>query len=407
MANRIQVNSLRLVSMVLFAAVLMHRGAEAAELKVCVDKSNPASRMDVSVATAVGRLQGDTTRIVWFDGQGDGDDGISPRRFHKLTGSECQLVLGFPVDVQDAVLPEGVHATSPYARTGFVLVTRKHAVDSLDRLPKDSVVAVTYMTAPNLYFADHPGLSPLVFANNAGALHALDHGDVAAAMLWRPYIAQRLHGKASTATMSALDEPHAKWNLVALYGDASEAEARRFEQGIEQLRQSGALKKLLQPYADVMEPAPAPAVAASHPGRFAMTRWPSAQLLAVAGKKQAANAKVPPALYTPDQAEAGKQSFQSNCAVCHGPTLEGRAGPALKGPGFANPQAKFSVGDVFQILSLNMPAPAPGTLPHEDYVNIMAFILQQNGYPAGASPLTFEAAGKSKVKLLYRDEPAS
>ncbi len=397
MAKRIQRNTLRLVSTALFAAVLLHRGAEAAELKVCIDKSSPAAPMDVNVAKAVGRLQGDTTRIVWFNGQGDGDDGMSPRKFHKLTGSECQLLLGFPVDAQDAVVPEGVHATQPYARTGFVLVTRKHAVSSLKQLPKDSVVAVTYMTSPNLYFASYPELSPLVFTNDAESLHALDHGQVAAAMLWRPSIAHRLRGAAGALTMSALSEPHASWNLVALYGDAAQPAALRFERSIEQLRQSGALKKLLQPYADVMGPAPVSAIA-DHPTRFAVDRWPQGQLLAVAQKKPAP----PPALYTDAQAEAGKLTFQSNCAVCHGPTLEGRSGPALKGPSFATPQAHFSVGDIFKILSLNMPAPAPGTLPQEDYVNIMSFLLQQNGYPAGATALTFEGAGKSRVKLIYR-----
>jgi len=53
-----------------------------------------------------------------------------------------------------------------------------------------------------------------------------------------------------------------------------------------------------------------------------------------------------------------------------------------------------------------MPAPAPGTLPHDDYVNVMAFLLQQNGYPAGAQPLSFDDASKSKVKLIYREAHA-
>jgi polar amino acid transport system substrate-binding protein len=35
----------------------------------------------------------------------------------------------------------------------------------------------------------------------------------------------------------------------------------------------------------------------------------------------------------------------------------------------------------------------------------MAFLLQQNGYPAGSKALTFEDATKSKTKLLYRSEP--
>ncbi|MDB5977326.1 MAG: putative cytochrome c, class 1 [Nevskia sp.] len=97
----------------------------------------------------------------------------------------------------------------------------------------------------------------------------------------QPPNAQRLHGKVGAITMSALDEPHAKWNLVALYADASQPAAQRFEQGIEQLRQSGSLQKLLQPYADVMDTAPASAAAVSHPARFAVSQWPPAGLLSL------------------------------------------------------------------------------------------------------------------------------
>ncbi len=42
------------------------------------------------------------------------------------------------------------------------------------------------------------------------------------------------------------------------------------------------------------------------------------------------------------------------------------------------------------------------SLTHKDYVEIMAFLLQQNGYPAGSTALTFEEAKESKVQLIYR-----
>lgn len=401
MANRIQRNTVRLVSMALFAAVLLHRGAEAAELKVCIDKSSPSAQMDLGVARAIGHLRGEAAKVSWFDGQGDDDDGLSARKLRKLA-SGCELVLGFPVDAQSPALPDGVSATQPYARTGFVLVTRKRAPASLDQLPKDSVVAVTYMTAPNLYFASYPTLSPQVFISDAESLRAVSRGKVAGAMLWRPYVARHLGDKAAGGLkVSALAEPHADWNLVALYVDGSQAAARQFEQDIEQLRLSGQLQRLLQPYAEAPLPHTASGTAINRPTRLTVQQWPAARLIAVAEKKPSGAAKAPPALYTDTQADAGKQVFLSNCAVCHGPNLEGRSGPTLKGPAFATPQAHFSVGDIFKIVSQNMPAPAPGTLPHDDYVNVMSFLLQQNGYPSGTTPLTFESAGKSRVKLIY------
>jgi mono/diheme cytochrome c family protein len=390
MAMEINRGMLRLVSTALLAAVLLHRGAEAAELKVCVDRASPTARMDASLARAAAQVQGVQAQVIPFDGGSDADDdGLAPRVFRKLAATQCQLVLGFPLDAQDAAPPEGLRATRAYGRTGFVLVTRTAAPADLERLPEGSAVAVTYMTAPNLYFAAHPRLSPQVFTSDAASLHALRHGEVSAAMLWRPYVAA--HG--GSLRMSALHEPHAAWNLVALYAEANAPVAQGFELAVDELRRSGRLQPLLRPYADVAEPAPAPAryEGGAMPGR----------LISVAGRKNAA--KAPPSLYTAEQAEAGEHAFQQNCAMCHGPKLEGRAGPALKGPTFASPQAHFSVSDVFKIISQNMPASAPGTLPHEDYVNIMAFILQQNGYPAGATPLGFDDATKSRAKLVYRE----
>jgi hypothetical protein len=48
-----------------------------------------------------------------------------------------------------------------------------------------------------------------------------------------------------------------------------------------------------------------------------------------------------------------------------------------------------------------MPAATPGSLPDDLYVEIMAFILQQNGYPAGSTELTYDAADKSNVPMRY------
>ncbi len=130
---------------------------------------------------------------------------------------------------------------------------------------------------------------------------------------------------------------------------------------------------------------------------------PLAQQLAMtqnAGAGQETAGAVP-ALYTAAQAATGADKFAANCALCHGKKLQGRVGPALTGPNFASAKANFKVSDVFLFLSRQMPAQQPGSLPKQDYVDIMAFLLQQNGYPAGGVPLTEAAAASSTVPLLY------
>ena len=49
-----------------------------------------------------------------------------------------------------------------------------------------------------------------------------------------------------------------------------------------------------------------------------------------------------------------------------------------------------------------MPATDPGSLEKADYVNIMAYLLQQNGYPAGDAMLNFDQAASSTVKLRWQ-----
>jgi polar amino acid transport system substrate-binding protein len=81
-----------------------------------------------------------------------------------------------------------------------------------------------------------------------------------------------------------------------------------------------------------------------------------------------------PALYTAAQATSGMGKFIGNCAMCHGAKLQGISGPSLKGPNFASEKADLSVSDVFTIVSQNMPATNPGSLQHDDYVEIMAYL---------------------------------
>jgi polar amino acid transport system substrate-binding protein len=113
----------------------------------------------------------------------------------------------------------------------------------------------------------------------------------------------------------------------------------------------------------------------------------------------------PPALYTSAQASAGAKLYAAQCAQCHGANLEGGVGPALTGPNLvrlAN-KTKLTVGDFFQFMSLQMPLNAPGSLPKDQYVQILAYILKYNGYPAGSKPLTYAAASNSKTIITtYR-----
>lgn len=114
------------------------------------------------------------------------------------------------------------------------------------------------------------------------------------------------------------------------------------------------------------------------------------------------HAAAAPVTFTSAQVSAGAKTFEASCAMCHGSSLEGGAGPALTGPNFRTLSNKVhaTISDVFTYMTTNMPMNAPASLPHKDYVNIMAFILSKNGYRAGGAPLSFSQAAESKAAII-------
>lgn len=86
--------------------------------------------------------------------------------------------------------------------------------------------------------------------------------------------------------------------------------------------------------------------------------------------------------------------------MCHGADLKGGAGPALTGKGFASEGTHSSIGVVFTQEAQQMPAGQPGSLSQTQYEDVMAYILQQNGYPAGSTAFDYKAGLTSTTPLV-------
>ncbi len=125
---------------------------------------------------------------------------------------------------------------------------------------------------------------------------------------------------------------------------------------------------------------------------FHRAGWAALGALLSAGCAMAA-----PPSYTAAQAGAGASLYTQQCAMCHGANLEGGAGPALAGSAFTS-QGQ-TLGAVFNILATQMPVTQPGGLTHTQYEDLMAYILQKNGYPPGGAPLTYDQAMSSTASL--------
>ncbi len=105
----------------------------------------------------------------------------------------------------------------------------------------------------------------------------------------------------------------------------------------------------------------------------------------LAGAQEASKGVIWTGVYTAVQAGRGEATYQSNCAACHGRTLQATNpdAPSLTGPSFGISWHGKPVADLFTLMRTSMPLGAGGSLSDPEYLDIVAYILKFNGYPAG------------------------
>jgi quinohemoprotein ethanol dehydrogenase len=92
--------------------------------------------------------------------------------------------------------------------------------------------------------------------------------------------------------------------------------------------------------------------------------------------------------YTEDQADRGKALYRKSCTVCHTESLGGGDQvPTLVGESFLGHWLGRSVGDLFDRLRTTMPQSNPGNLSEQEYIDIVAYLLKANDFPAGKEEL--------------------
>ena len=92
-------------------------------------------------------------------------------------------------------------------------------------------------------------------------------------------------------------------------------------------------------------------------------------------------------VFTEDQARRGESTYGQECASCHSADLLGGQAPSLIGEAFLAPLSESSVFDLFERVSMTMPADSPGRLSRQQYVDLVAFMLKRNSFPAGEKEL--------------------
>jgi cytochrome c-type protein NapC len=91
--------------------------------------------------------------------------------------------------------------------------------------------------------------------------------------------------------------------------------------------------------------------------------------------------------YSVEQAAAGEKLFEDSCSGCHGTKLEGGDGPALSGATWKQRFGGAKLLTVWGEIKGPMAEYAGKTFTTQQSLDLLAYLLQQNGLAAGTRPL--------------------
>ena len=125
----------------------------------------------------------------------------------------------------------------------------------------------------------------------------------------------------------------------------------------------------------------------------------------VVPRAQESGKTVADGVYTDAQAARGAAVYDTACAGCHRADLGGGTGPALRDQRFARQFAGKDLRAFFTKIATTMPRNAPASLGDNVYLDIVAHLLKENGFPAGSQELTADTLDGVGV-LPGRSKPA-
>jgi cytochrome c5 len=103
-------------------------------------------------------------------------------------------------------------------------------------------------------------------------------------------------------------------------------------------------------------------------------------------------------VYTSSQAVRGREIYNAHCVGCHTADLTD-----LKGRRFMDDWREDNLKSLFEQTKRSMPANDPATLTDQQYLDVITFILQKNGFPEGRKELGSTMLGN--VRIIGRNGP--
>jgi len=125
--------------------------------------------------------------------------------------------------------------------------------------------------------------------------------------------------------------------------------------------------------------------------------WTSVTAIAIAGGALGAQtsggaSSAAPGIYSSEQAARGARLFDERCGACH--TIEQFTGPA-----FILSWGGQSALGLFTLIRTTMPQGSPASLKRQEYADILAYVLRENGLPPGPNELSGTDAALKKTMI--------
>lgn len=100
-------------------------------------------------------------------------------------------------------------------------------------------------------------------------------------------------------------------------------------------------------------------------------------------------------VYTNEQAELGKVTYESVCATCH-------LLPEFSDNTFKNNWDRRAAFELFEKIRSTMPEDNPGGLPRGQYLELVSYFLKVNGAPPGKVALPSDSAALTLIRMDIR-----
>ena len=111
-------------------------------------------------------------------------------------------------------------------------------------------------------------------------------------------------------------------------------------------------------------------------------------------------------VFTEEQAKRGQAVYPGPCGTCHGRRLNGapddpdmRSAPPLARARFLRNWGGRSLATLFEYTRATMPEDNPGSLTDEEYVDLIAYMLEVGGMPAGNDALAPDLQSLARVVI--------